>query len=81
MHKVWCKDEGKDSTTYTDVTKALKACNDSDTCTSVVSNKCSESQKFELCNGFEYERKGGNYECNIGGRKRCELLQRVIYAL
>ena len=73
MHKVLCKDEGKDSTTYADVNKALRACNDSDTCISVLSDSCSQPQKFELCNGFKYERKGGDYECNIGGRKRCEF--------
>ena len=73
MKKLWCKDEGKGSTTYTDVTNALKACNDSDQCTSVISDECSEEEKFELCNGFKYERKGDNNECTNTWRKRCEL--------
>ena len=71
---VWCKDEGKGGTEYTDVTTAMKACNDSDECTSVVSDECSKPEKYEVCNGFKYERKGGNKECNDAWRKRCELL-------
>ena len=71
---VWCQDEGKGSTTYADVTSAFKACNDSDECTSVVSEQCSEPEKFELCNGFKYERKGESTECNDSWRKKCKFL-------
>ena len=72
MYKVRCKDEGKGSTTYSDKTEALQACNDRAECTSVVSDAYSDPKKFELCNGLKYERYEEEYK--KAWRKRCELL-------
>ena len=76
MDEVWCKDEGKDSKIYTNRNQAMQACVDSDKCVSVVTDcyyDCPASQKFQLCNGFEFERNGGDRDSAVGWRKECEL--------
>ena len=51
---------------------ALYACKDNDECSSVVHDKCATDEKYELCNGLEFEETGGTAECNTGARKKCE---------
>ena len=68
MYKVRCKDEGKGSTTYSDKTEALQACNDRAECTSVVSDAYSDPKKFELCNGLKYLLKKANMSILVAER-------------
>ena len=72
IYEVWCKDEGRDSTTYANKSEALRACFDNDKCSSVVTDDCSEPKKFQLCNGLEFERRGGDDDCAVGWRKKCK---------
>ena len=76
---MWCKDEGKDSTTYADKETALQACLDSDKCSSVVRNDCEESEKYQLCNGLEFERYMFSGRCTDIWHPKCELLKRMAY--
>ena len=73
MSQVWCKKEGIGKEFGEgEGQAALVACKESDECTSVIHDACETKGNFKLCNGLQFERRGGTYKCNKAGRKKCE---------